>query len=70
MPKEITWASLLGLALVFLALFIATASNDRQDGVFAEARVRFGEAAHDKQATFGAFDDSNVLACGAQANQR
>jgi hypothetical protein len=60
----------LGLALVFLALFITTASNDRQDGVFAEAGVRFGEAAHNKQATFGTFDNFDMLACSAQANQR
>ena len=60
----------MGLALVFLALFITTTSNDRQDGVFAKVGVGLGEAAHDKQATFGAFDDFDVLACSAQANQR
>jgi len=63
-------ASLLGLALVFLASFITTASNDRQARVFAEVGIGFGEAAHDKQATFGAFDDFDVLAGSAQANQR
>lgn len=47
---------------------IAAALDDRQDRVFAEAGVGFGQAAHDKKAAFGAFDNFDVLAGGAQAD--
>jgi hypothetical protein len=43
--------------------------DDRQDRVFAEARIGFGEAAHDKKAAFGALDDFNMLAGSAQAGR-
>jgi hypothetical protein len=42
--------------------------DDRQDGVFAEAGVRFSQAAHDKKAALGAFDDFDMLAGGAEAD--
>jgi hypothetical protein len=51
-----------------LIWLIAAALDNRQDRVFAEAGIGFGEAAHDKKATFGAFDDFDMLAGGAEAD--
>jgi hypothetical protein len=52
-----------------LIWLIAAALDDRQDGVFAKARIGFGEAAHDKKAASGAFDNFDVPAGGAEADR-
>jgi hypothetical protein len=58
----------LTLRLILLDLLKTGTIQDRQDRVLTEMGVCFGQAAHDKIATFGAFNQVDIFAGGAQAN--